>query len=65
MLTVIALSLLTALAQAAPCENLGTLARPNTTITAAQLVPAGQATGPAGALPAHCRVAAVVRPVPD
>jgi feruloyl esterase len=65
MPTVFALSLLTALAQAAPCEHLGTLARPNTTITAAQLVPAGQATGPGGALPAHCRVAAVVRPVPD
>src|SRR5688572_23393065 len=63
MLTVLALSLLSA--QAASCENLRTLAPPNTTITAAQLVPAGQATEQGGALPAHCRVAAVVRPVPD
>src|SRR5688572_5270032 len=61
MLTVLAFSLLGALAQAAPCESLRTLAHPYTTITAAQLVPAG---GPA-ALPAHCRVAAVLRPVPD
>src|SRR5688500_1132621 len=64
MLTVIPLSPLSGLVQATPCENLQTLARPNTTITAAQLVPAGQAAG-GGALPAHCRVAAVVRPVPD
>src|SRR5688572_31657591 len=60
MLTVLAFSLLGVLAQAAPCESLRALARPQTTITAAELVPAG---GPA-ALPAHCRVAATLRPSP-
>jgi len=82
------------------CEKLATLALPNTTITAAQLVPAGPFTptpqGPPGApvtpaagpaagrgapaggrggqgpgaaapimLPAHCRVAAVLKPSAD
>jgi feruloyl esterase len=62
MLTVLALSLASGLAQAAaPCETLRTYAHPNTTITAAHLVPAAADTG----LPAHCRVAAVVSPVPD
>ena len=61
MLTILAFSLLGALAQAAPCEGLRTLTRPHTTITTAQLVPAAQAA----ALPAHCRVTAIVSPVPD
>ena len=61
MLTALALSLLAAVAQAGPCENLRSVTRPHTTITAAQLVPAAQAS----ALPAHCRVAAIVRPSPD
>jgi feruloyl esterase len=61
MLTVLAVSLLSSLAQAAPCEQLRTLARPNTTITAAQVVPAA----PPAALPTHCRVAATLRPSPD
>src|SRR5688500_13437489 len=34
------------LADAAPCENLKTLSLPNTTITSAQLVPAGPFTPP-------------------
>ena len=38
MITVTALGLLAALAQAAPCESLRTLSLPNTTITSAQLV---------------------------
>jgi feruloyl esterase len=61
MLTALAFSLLGVLAQAAPCESLRALARPQTTITAAELVPAGGAA----ALPAHCRVAATLRPSPD
>jgi feruloyl esterase len=61
MLTVLALSLLSGLMQAFPCENLRTLRHPDATITAAHLVPAGQTAG----LPSHCRVAATVRPAPD
>src|SRR5688500_11763749 len=51
MITVTAVSLLAALAQAAPCESLRTLSLPNTTITSAQLVAAGPyvAPGPGGA----------------
>ena len=60
MLTLAALLLSSGLAAAATCEELRTLARPNTTITAAQLVPAAPAT----AMPAHCRVAATLTPVP-
>src|SRR5215210_5966712 len=47
MVTVTALGLLAALAQAAPCESLRTLSLPNTTITSAQLVPAGPYVAPA------------------
>ena len=99
MMTLAALSLMGLLAQAAPCEMLTTLTLPNTTITSAQLRPAGPFTpaqGPPGApaatpaaqpggrgapaggrgggrgggaqaapLPAHCRVAAVLRPSAD
>src|SRR5215471_7291493 len=51
-----------------PCDRLRSLSLPNTTITTAELVPAGlfQAPGtparPAVMLPAHCRVAAVLAP---
>jgi feruloyl esterase len=110
MITVTAVALLAALAQAAPCESLRTLTLPNTTITSAQLVPAGPylAPGPGGApggpvvapagargggrgdagrgggdgrgggrgggaaapareyaLPAHCKVAATLKPSAD
>src|SRR5688500_363970 len=107
MITLTAMSLMAMLAQASPCESLRTLTLPNTTITSAQLVPAGAFTPPAqpgppggpvvaapqagdggrggagrgggqggvgrgGApaappaiLPAHCRVAATLRPSPD
>jgi feruloyl esterase len=107
MISLTALSLAAMLAQAAPCETLRTLTLPNTTITTAQLVPAGPFAPPAqgraggpvapaapppggggrgaaggrgggapgggrgggGAppaiLPAHCRVAATLRPSPD
>ena len=57
------------------CENLTSLSLPNTTITAAELVPAGpyrppvQGPGspqpPAIMLPASCRVAAVLKPSAD
>ena len=59
------------LAAAASCESLRSLALPNTTITAAAVVPAGpfQAPGtpapPPVVLPAHCRVAAVLTPSAD
>src|SRR5688572_21108685 len=99
MTSLVALSLMAMLQQAAPCESLRTLNLPNTTITTAELVPAGPFTAPApqgapggpvapaapaaqaggrggagrggggaapGApairLPAHCRVAAVLKP---
>jgi feruloyl esterase len=58
-----------------PCENLKSLSLPNTTITAAESIPAGpfktQSKMPAGPqqpailLPAYCRVAAVLKPSPD
>ena len=60
---------------AASCETLSSLKLPNTTITLAQAVPAGgftlPTTGPAAAgrrlsdLPAFCRVAATLSPLPD
>ena len=60
----------------ASCESLASLALPNTTITAAQIVPAGQFTPPGvnakgkGAnvykdLPEFCRVAATLKPSSD
>jgi feruloyl esterase len=104
MTSVLALSLMALLQQAAPCESLRALSLPNTTITTAELVPAGPfvqpaqpgppggpvapapaaapgapaaggrgggrggaaAAAPAGPrLPAHCRVAAVLKPSAD
>ena len=56
------------------CEKLSSLALPNTSITLAQMVPAGGFTLPGmspaatqqfSRLPAFCRVAATVRPSPD
>src|SRR5688500_20113066 len=47
MITVTALGLMAALAQAAPCESLRTASLPNTTITSAQLVAAGPYVAPA------------------
>ena len=47
MITVTALGLMAALAQAAPCESLRTLSLPNTTITSAQLIAAGPYVAPA------------------
>jgi feruloyl esterase len=60
----------TALLQQPSCEALISLSLPNVTITAAQFVAAGalQATGRGGqgtALPAHCRVAATLKPSTD
>jgi feruloyl esterase len=57
----------------ASCESLSSLALPNTSITVAQMVPAGgfssPGTGPAvpqfSQLPAFCRVAATLRPSSD
>ncbi len=62
---------------AASCEGLASLALPNTTITLAQTVAAGDFTPPPASardlgapvdwkqLPAFCRVAATIQPVPD
>ena len=58
---------------AASCESLSSLALPYTTMTLAQMVPAGgfslAGTGPAvpqlSQLPAFCRVAATLRPSSD
>ena len=71
----LAASLLGAAAVAAPCESLASLGMPNTTITTAQPVAAGQfappqESGPGGgavfkSLPAFCRVAAILKPVSD
>ena len=78
MLNMIALLLIGAAAGSAPCENVRTLTLPNTTITSAQLVPAGPYTpppqGPPGGpvaapapiiLPEHCRVSVVLTPSSD
>ena len=56
---------------AVPCESLRTLGLPNTTITAAELIPAGPFHGPGTpapppiVLPSYCRVAAVMAPSSD
>jgi feruloyl esterase len=54
---------------AAACENLAQLKLPHTTITAAELVPAGTFKPPSGApipnLPAFCLVAATLAPTDD
>lgn len=47
MSSLVALSFMAMLQQAAPCESLRTLSLPNTTITTAALVPAGPFTQPA------------------
>jgi feruloyl esterase len=56
-------------AAAASCANLAGLTLPDTTITAAQLLPAGTYTAPDGEvfpnLPAFCRVAATLTPTSD
>jgi feruloyl esterase len=56
-------------AMAAPCENLASVAIPETTITVAQSVSAGTFTPPIGApivgLPAFCRVALTIAPSTD
>src|SRR5262245_27738823 len=63
-----------ALNAAASCESLSSLALPNTSITLAQMAPAGAfslpGTGPGAAqqfsrLPAFCRVTATLRPSSD
>jgi len=74
--TVLATILLTALigtgatpAAAATCASLAGLALPDTTITAAQSIPAGTYTAPDGEvftnLPAFCRIAATLTPTSD
>jgi feruloyl esterase len=59
-------------ANAATCESLSSLTLPNTTITLAQPIDADTTTAPAGRrggttapTPAHCRVAATIRPTTD
>jgi feruloyl esterase len=57
--------------QSKPCESLKSISLPDTTITAAEMVPAGPLQvaagrgGPAPFAPAHCRVAAVLAPSSD
>jgi feruloyl esterase len=60
------------LQQAPACESLKTLSLPRATITAAEFVAAGAASpgrggrgAPAAPLPAHCRVAATLKPSAD
>jgi feruloyl esterase len=64
-----ALMLAGTLAAATPCEGLKSLAGPEMTITAAEIVAAGPYTAGRGQqpveLPAHCRIAAVLTPAPD
>src|ERR1700733_10251927 len=73
-----ALACVTALpAFAASCDSLASLALPDTTITIARVVPAGQfsvpneaqtrreGTNPYGDLPEFCRVAATIKPTSD
>ena len=59
---------------AAPCDAMKALSLPRTTITVAELVPAGPYTPgrgqppmapPAPTLPAHCRIAAMLSPSAD
>ena len=56
-------------ATAATCESLASLTLPDTTITAAQSIPAGSYTAPDGQvfenMPAFCRVAATLTPTSD
>lgn len=56
-------------AGAADCAALSSAALPDTTITAARLVPSGSFTPPYGntldKLPTFCRVAGVIKPTPD
>jgi feruloyl esterase len=72
MISSLAVVFLAAFAQQPACEGLKSLSFPNTAITAAEFVPAGQQQpargrgGQAGApLPAHCRVAATLTPSSD
>jgi feruloyl esterase len=77
MISFVALALAGSLNAATPCESLKSLSLPGTTITVAELVPAGpyappQAgargavpTAPVIVLPAHCRVAVVLAPSRD
>jgi feruloyl esterase len=64
-----ALMLVATFAASTPCEGLKSLAGPEMTITAAELVAAGPYAAGRGqqpvALPAHCRIAAVLVPTPD
>lgn len=56
-------------AAAQNCESLARVKLPNTTVTAAQSIPAGRFTPPYGdpieKLPAFCRVAGVIKPTDD
>ena len=58
-----ALALGTVRADAASCDSLATLAFPDASITAAQVVPAG--SGATKDLPEYCRVTATLRPSSD
>jgi feruloyl esterase len=70
MMSSLGIVILAALAQQAPCEGLKSVSLPHTTVTAAEYVAAGPARTGRGAqantqLPAHCRVAATLKPSGD
>src|SRR6202046_3934274 len=77
MKRILALACLTVPAFAASCDSLASLALPDTTITMARLVPAGQFSVPSDGqskregvnpyadLPEFCRVAATIKPTSD
>src|SRR4030095_5330816 len=67
-MTLAAILFLATVAQQTSCESLKSLSLPNTTITASEYVASGQqgsARGPARQLPAHCRIAAILKPSAD
>lgn len=65
----LAMLLLATVVQQGSCDALKSISIPNTTITAAEYVPAGPQRNARGGqsrqLPAHCRVAAVLQPSSD
>jgi feruloyl esterase len=78
MLSLIASAAVAAAAQGTPCAELTSLSTPETTIVSATVVPAGPFDWPEGAfrvpgteneppsqLPAHCRIAMVLKPTAD
>ncbi|MBI2150873.1 MAG: tannase/feruloyl esterase family alpha/beta hydrolase, partial [Acidobacteria bacterium] len=75
MISNVAILLFGAVFASTPCAGLKSVSLPNTTVMVAESVPAGTFTPPSGgqrggqpaalAVPAFCRVAAILRPTPD